>query len=323
MKLQSALNMKLAVILFAAVLISFIGCSESPVDANVNPSSSDYEAMKQLAEQDETLASFEPNYNEDDAGTFLSKTDGDIYPLRVAQKMRIVNKVFTAVQIDDTTAEGTLTVTFEGVLFIAASSAPEAIFPDTVIQKPFTTVVTRKIIFHRVRFDGDIQVDFEHRPFKGWKIAAISLPAGGTTESGIQIKKMTLTLQNGEVVVIESPNDYFVSRGLARWRHILSFNSSTQVDIQLELISNSEEEDYVTLTFGGNLHGMNRVKKQFELISTELTESGYLKVYSQSFIANRFPGHFHAVVNAYSHNTVYTDTAPVENDMWGVPYIVQ
>jgi hypothetical protein len=323
MKLQSAFNLKPAVILLAAVLIFFVGCSESPVDAVTSPSSSDYEAMKQLAEQDETIASFEPNYNEDDAGTFLSKADGEIYPLRVAQKMRVVNKVFTAVQIDDTTAEGTITVTFEGVLFIAATSAPDAIFPDTVIQKPFTTIVTRKIIFNRVRFDGDVQVDFEHRPFRGWRVAAISLPAGGTVNSGIQIKIMTLTLQNGEVIVIDSPNDYFVARGIVRWQHILSFNSSTQVDIQLELISNTEDVDYVTLTFGGNVHGMNRVKKLFELVSTELTESGYLKVYSQSFIANRFPGHFHAVVNAYSNNTVYTDTAPVENDMWGVPYIVQ
>ncbi len=47
--------------------------------------------------------------------------------------MRLVNRNLN-INIQDTIAYGTLTKTFEGILFIAATYDPNGIEPDTIIQ---------------------------------------------------------------------------------------------------------------------------------------------------------------------------------------------
>ena len=255
-------------------LVVFIaGCTDSVNAPEINTSSTtDPQVFKTLAEQDSTLASFEPNYNEQDAMSFLGKTLTDIYPLRVGQKMRLVSKEYEVNEVGDT-AYVKVIKTFEGVLYIKASYSPpdsNTQVADTLIEKPFSTVITRNLIFAKKQI-GDI-------PLNNWRLVAVSLPEGGTLTDNINITKLTITLANGDQMIITSPNDYYLTRGIPIWKQIPVMARHEEVTLEVEITSVYADTGFVTLTYGGNRHGMHRAKKIFELISSVQNGSVYNKV---------------------------------------------
>lgn len=300
-------------------LVVFIaGCTDSVNAPEINTSSTtDPQVFKTLAEQDSTLASFEPNYNEQDAMSFLGKTLTDIYPLRVGQKMRLVSKEYEVNEVGDT-AYVKVIKTFEGVLYIKASYSPpdsNTQVADTLIEKPFSTVITRNLIFAKKQI-GDI-------PLNNWRLVAVSLPEGGTLTDNINITKLTITLANGDQMIITSPNDYYLIRGIPIWKQIPVMARHEEVTLEVEITSVYADTGFVTLTYGGNRQGMHRAKKIFELISSVQNGSVYNKVYQQKYTTHQFPGHFHAIINAFPKQVIYDDVAPVEVKTWGIPYIVK
>ena len=300
-------------------LVVFIaGCKDSVNAPEINTTSNtDTRVFETLADQDSTLSSFEPNYNEDDAMTFLGKTLTDIYPLRVGQKMRRVSKNFEVNEIGDT-AYVKITKTFEGVLYIKASySLPDSNTQaaDTLIKKPFSTVITRNLIFAK-RDSGSV-------PLNNWKLIAVSLPQGGTLTDNINITKLTITFANGDQMIITNPNDYYLTRGLPIWKQLPVLARHEEVILEVEITSAYADTDFVSLTYGGDRHGMHRAKRKFELISSVPSGSVFSKVYQQKYTTHQFPGHFHAVINAFPRQVIYDDTAPVEAKTWGIPYIVK
>jgi hypothetical protein len=311
---QSKIYQKLLAVLAAIFIFVLAGCDNSTVEPDPGEPTTDQAAFEKLADEDSAIASFEPNYNEDGLSGILGKVSTDIYPLKVGQRMRLVNRTLS-VDIAGDTAYGTLTKTFEGVLFIAASYDSGATEPDTIVQKPFTTVITRKVIF--------IRIANTPRPWRNWKIAAISLPEGGTPNRNIDITKATIIFSNGDEIAITSPNDFFLSRGPQWWRQLPSVLRGDSVKIRVEVTSSYEENDFVTLTFGADGHGLNRAKRKFELVSTTPAGGVYLKVYEQYFRANLFPGFFHAIINAFPKQVIFDDAAPVESESWGIPYHVR
>ncbi len=304
----------LPALLFAVTLILLAGCQSSPTGPNTPQSSSDQQAMLKAVDSDSAIASFEPNYNEDQAMNILGKTATAIYPLKVGQKMRMVSRNFTYTMSGDT-AYGTLSNTFEGVLYIVASYDSTSRQKDTVIQKPFTTVITRNIIFVRT---GDTTL-----PQLKWRIAAISLPEGGTLNSNVVITKVTVFLSSGDTLVVTDPNSYYLSRGLGWWRAIPHIDRNKPVTVQVEISSAYADTDFVTLTNGGDLKGMHREKMKFDLISSTPNGNGYDKVYQQTFITHQWPGYFHAVINAFPKQVITDDSTPVESNSWGIPYFVK
>jgi len=315
MKTKQFIKRFLIPLLLLAVLAFFAGCQD---EMTVEPQDSgepttDQGALEKLADQDSSLTSFEANYNEDGLMDFLGKTTEAIYPFRVGHKMRLVSKNLN-IEYQDTIAFGTLTKTFEGVLFIAASYDSTASEPDTVIEKAFTSVITRNLIFKKI-------ANTDH-PFKNWRLVAISLPEGGTQSPNIDITKLTIFLPDGDTIVVESPNEYFLRRWDGWWRQIPIIRRGESVLLRVELFSAYEEEDFVTLTYGADRSGHHRAKKLFELVSSTPVGDGFEKVYEQTFTTHQFPGHFHAVINALPRQVIYDDAAPVENEMWGIPYFV-
>lgn len=72
-----------------------------------------------------------------------------------------------------------------------------------------------------------------------------------------------------------------------------------------------------------NIFG-DRNKLRFKLISSTQNGSTYNKVYELQWNAPSVGGGFmHAVVNAIPKQTVYDDTAPVEEKSWGIPIAVK
>jgi len=299
------------------LLTFFAGCQN---EMTVEPQDSDepttnQTALEKIVDQDSSLASFEENYNEDGLMDFMGKTNTAIYPFRVGHKMRLVSRNLDIEYDNDTTATGTLTKTFEGILFIAASYDSLGEVADTVIEKPFTSTITRKLIFKKVA-----NTDY---PFRNWKIAAISLPEGGTQSPNIDITKLTIFLPGGDTMVVESPNDYFLRRAQGWWRQIPLLRRGESVTLRVELFSAYEEDDFVTLTFGADRFGHHRAKRKFELVSSTSVGGGFEKIYEQTYTSNQFPGHYHAIINAMPQQVVYDDATPVEIESWGIPYFVR
>jgi hypothetical protein len=297
-------------------LAFFVGCQDEMIvdPGDTGEPTTDQGALEKLVDQDSSLSSFEANYNEDGLMDFLGKTEESIYPFRVGHKMRLVSKNLS-IDIQDTIAYGTVTKTFEGVLFIAASYDPNASEPDTVIQKPFTSVITRNLIFKKIANTD--------RPFLNWRLVAISLPEGGTQSPNIDLTKLTVFLPDGDTIVVESPNEYFLRRWDHWWRRIPILRRGDSVLLRVELFSAYEEEDFVTLTYGANRHGHHRAKKLFELVSSTQVNDGFEKVYEQTYTTHQFPGHYHAVINAMPRQVIFDDSTPVEAEAWGMPYFVR
>jgi len=300
---------------FALMMVAlFVRCQdEMSVDPVDNEPTTDQAALEKLVDEDSSLTSFDYNYDEEGVMDFLGKTDIAIYPLRVGQKMRLVNRT-VSIDIQDTIAYGTITKTFEGLLLIAATYDSLSTEPDTLIKKSFTAVVTRNVIFKRINRTP--------YPRKNWLIAAISLPEGGTQSPNIDVQKLTIFLPNNDTLIIESPNDYYLRRGWGWWHRIPILGSGESVTLRLELYSAYEEDDFVTLTYGANRWIKHRVKKLFDLVSSTPNGSGFDKVYEQTFTTHQWPGFYHAIINAMPRQVVFDDATPVETEAWGVPYFI-
>ena len=317
MKMSEFVKKNFLPMLIIGLISFFVGCQD---DNTVQPNeeiTTNQQALEKLVDEDSVLSSFEPNYNEDGDMGILGKINTEIYPFRVGHKMRLVNRT-VSVTFDGDTAYGSVTKTFEGVLYIKGSYDPNATNPDTLITKPFTSVVTRNIVFVKIA-----NTEF---PRRNWKIVAISLPEGGTQSPNMDITKLTAFLPNGDTLVINSPNDYYLVRNWNhwwRWHNIPVLANNSDVLLRVELNSAYADTDFVTLTFGADRFGTNRLKKKFELVSSNPNGNDYEKVYEQTFTTRQFPGFFHAIINGMPRQVVYDDSTPVEMETWGIPYFVR
>ncbi|MCL5027583.1 MAG: hypothetical protein M1480_01040, partial [Bacteroidetes bacterium] len=306
----------LFVILISAMMILVVGCKDSPTSPGSIQSNTNQQAMLKAVEGDSAISSFDFNYDEESAMNILGKTAVAIYPLQVGQKMRVVSKNFTYTMVGDT-AYGTYSRTFEGVLYISATYGSSSRKQDTIIQKPFTTVITRKVVLVNRQNNPLDTVNFD------WKVLAVSLPEGGTLNSNVNITQMTITLPTGEILIINDLNDYYLALGQGRWKEVPHFRNGQKITIQLNVTSAYADTDFVTLTNGADMHGLHREKIKFDLVSSTPMGNIYAKVYQQTFVAHTWPGYFHAVINAFPKQVIYDDSTPVESNTWGIPYYVQ
>jgi hypothetical protein len=148
-------------------------------------------------------------------------------------------------------------------------------------------VVTRNVVF--------VKIANTKFPERNWKIAAISLPEGGTLNPNIDINKFTAFLPSGDTLVINSPNDYYLIRSWNhwwRWHNVPVIQQGGEVLLRVELNSAYADTDFVTLTFGADRFGMHRLKRKFELISSNANGNIYEKVYEQTFCCISFPDSF-------------------------------
>ena len=321
--MKNLTSKSLSLIISLFLLINLVACNEEDsILLSDNYSESDKEALNKIVEEDETLESFDINYDEEEAMSFvLGKSAVEIFPVKVGQRMKIVERNMNVVFEGDT-AYGTLTKTFEGVLFIVASTEPINDETDSldldVYEKPFTTTITRNIIFVKVRNTDN--------PRLNWKISEVSLPVGGTPTENIAIEKVTIHMPNGEIIEIDSPLDYYLSRGSSLRRQIPSFSRLEDVLVEVEIKSIYSVADFVTLTYGAIRSNKKiRAKKRFEFDETSETFDGlyYYRTYKGDWVVNQFKGYKHAIINALPWGVIKDSEAPVESNSWGIPYAVK
>lgn len=337
------------VLLVLAVVIT--NCSD-PINDPQFGNSSESQKFMAIAEKSSSVNSFTPNYNEEEAMTLAGYMAKDLYPIRVGQKMKLIDKSLT-LEKDSTTAIGTFVQNFEGTLIIEGSFQPPTIginsHADTTIQKTFFTTITRLIQFKKVADTGNDTLD--------WKVDAISLPNGGTTGSDIQIVKLILSTQDGTEVVIEDPNAYFFKVGnkddddhesdadddeedndnhdskfefgLEKhgWKNLQTWYRKNQtVKLSVEILSTSPEPDFLTVTYGAMMNGnnkTNKTKEKFDFVSSVPEGIYFRKIYERKWYTKSNAVRMHAVINALPRSAVYDTETIVEEKTWGIPYRVR
>lgn len=317
-----SLIQKLWIPFLGFIMFTFVaGCSQMTNEPDLTDDpKTDKAAFEVLAEEDSSVFSFYANYNEEDAMIFgFGKVSTEIYPKRVGQRVRLISRNIESNIVGDT-AYATVTLTFEGKLFIGASFDSTSTGVDTIIQKNFTSQIKRNLIF--------IRIGNSPRPRLNWKLAAVSLPMGGTLEASIfntniRIEKLTLNLPNNNTLVITSPLDYYLWRNIGGNRPIPSLARGQQFTIEAEIYSAYEIKDFVTVTFGADRFGQNRTKVRLELVSSTPGIIGFTKIYRATINVNQIAGHFHAVINAMPHQVIFDSDTNVETSSWGMPYHVR
>ncbi len=290
---------------------------ESELDRNP-----DVETIKKIIEEDESLETFDLNYNEEEAMDFvLGKKTEELFPLKVGQKMKLVDKALE-VEFNGDTAYATLTKTFDGVLFIIASRDSLSNFWNTkdlnLYKKLFTTTIKRNIIL--VKKEG------ADSSIINWKLKSTSLPVGGTLTENIKIEKVKVYLPDGKVIEVDDPLNYYLARDFSFREIVPIIKQQEEIKVEVTIKSAYKELDFVTFTRGairGRKHLRN--KKRFEFVEgSEIFDGTY---YHRTFVGNwqvnQFIGHKHVVINAIPWGVIKDSKAPVESSTWGIPYSVK
>lgn len=308
---QDAFLKEVALFGLLSIFALFMGCNNSPTAPKLG-TSTDGAAMQKIAESDSSVTTFDQNYNEGQALSFMGKVTAQISPIRVGQIVRVVNKNFTYNVVGDT-SYATLTRTFEGVLYIVAVSNYSG--QDTVISKPFTSTIALNLIFTRV---GN-----SNNPTFDWKLAAVSLPEGGTLTSNVNIQNVTVFLPTGDTLSVNSPLNYYLARGAGWKRQLPEIGGNNKMTIQVTINSVYSDTDFVTITHGGDFSGLHREKLRLDLVSSTPLGSGYIKVYQGTYLTHNWRGYHQAIINAFPKQVIYDDSSPVEISTWGIPYFIK
>ncbi len=344
-RMNSFISSFTAIILF--MIIGF-GCKEQTgvTEPGFGTNKNFSQALMKSADNSQSTNSFTQNYNEEDAMPLSGTLGKDIYPIRVGQHLKLVEKSMTVVK-DSTTATGTLVQKFEGELIIAGSLKQPGpgtyTHVDTVIHKPLSTTITRIIKFKKIANTGN--------DTKDWKVTAISLPVGGTEGDDILITKLTLTARDGSTVVINDPNAFFfnvgsdkdddndedddnenhgtgsgvgIGIGLHDWHDLFTnYTKNQPVKLEVELLSKSSDDDFLTITYGAMMNGKFRTKEKFNLKSSIQEGTYYRKVYERNWKTHSYAGRMHAVINALPKSVIYDSNTSVVERTWGIPYKVK
>ena len=132
-------------------------------------------------------------------------------------------------------------------------------------------------------------------------------------------------LSNGDTVSVSDPENFFISRGYRWnwWHRCPEVHSDDTVTVSVEVYSAYADTDFVTITYGANSFGLHRAKTKLNLVSETPSGNGFVRVFERTFNVRNYHGYFHAVLNAFTKQTIFDDTAPVESKSWGIPYKVK
>jgi len=285
------------------------------------------QAMEYFALNDEFVANEEETFADKSIETFdygtFGKIDAAITPLRWGRIISSVTRsVSSTIQPGDTISISLVEKTLTGTFKIRGLNENR----DTVtIDKPFTDKSTRKVIFKRVNRDTK-------KFWRNWVPVATSLVNGGTIDpnNSVKIVKVQFFNPNGDEVVVEKPNEYYLRY---RWLRLFTGGqkdvpeliSGQALRIVVTVESKSSEEDLVALRYG--FGGGN--KKRVRLAMTSETNNGgtYTRVFEISRTAPQFVhfhrGFFHMGVDVMTRATLYSDDVnSYAVNWWGVPYRV-
>jgi hypothetical protein len=334
-------NHQIFTVLAAAAMMILAGCSKDNVTDPVQ-SQPDAQAMKYMIENADSVAAFSVSdeYSIDDEGTqapaydilanagvqpqiISSVVSDSSRPLRWGRHIfwdQIVRD-YHVVMSGDTLATVTVTKTIPGEFRVAwgVRTADSVVF-DTLVKKPFTEETKRNILFRRIGRHPEV--------IRNW------IPVAITMVEGKSLGASAFTIASLEVSDSHLGFDTTVTDPLATWfrfgifRHgcipIIPVRDS--VTVRVTITSTDDSAEVVYLRHGIGWQGHIRRRVPMELVSTTGGPGNFTRVYARKFTTELgnaiIMERFNAVIDAFSHGSIYDKAAPFDNEFWGVPYIV-
>ncbi len=315
------------VFLFAIILsaIFIIGCDKSTI---VDPKSTDDDYLKQQSLTAEELAGFissedisiddgaERDMSYDDFG--MMKTTYPITPLKWGRKVDKVTKTQIVNRINDSISVVTIIKDIEGKFIIKAVKDSGDVVDTIKVVKPFTSKIIRKVRFLRVNNDRDVR--------KNWRPIAITLVEGKTSVKDFSIGTLEV-MSSVDTATITDPLTYWARLAPGRGG-VATLRPGDSILVRLTVTSTNAKPEFAMLRHGID-NGMSRHRARFrmELVSETGSDGNYTRVYEKKFVA-RLPlglalGHYNAIVDVMSYDSINDDVAPFMNAFWGMPYLVK
>lgn len=315
------------VFLMAIILSAFfiIGCEKSTI---VNPESTDDDYLKQQSLDAEEVAGFsssedysiddgaEKDMSYDDFG--FNKTTYPITPLKWGRKVEKVTRTQIVNRINDSISVVTIIKDIEGKFIVKAIKDSGGVVDTIKVTKPFDSKVIRKVRFLKVNNDRDVR--------KNWRPIAITLVEGKTSVKDFSISTLEV-MSSVDTATVTDPLTYW-SRLAPGRGGVATLRPGDSILIRLTVTSTNAKPEFAMLRHGMD-NGMTRHRARFrmELASETGSDGNYTRVYEKKIIA-RLPlglalGHYNAIVDVMSCDSIEDDVAPFMNSFWGMPYLVK
>jgi hypothetical protein len=341
------IKLQMAVLVSAAALVAgLVGCSK---DSVVTPPQAltDPQALQQAVATVDSVAQFSASDETtiDDNGMRSPEYDGlaKFGVDNISDLKRIFGDTVTAVRWGrhifwnqvtrrydavispgDSSALVTITKTLPGEFWVGVGQkTADTVIIDSVIKKPFTQVVTRKVRFIRVaRTDN---------PLKNWVPVAITMVAGRTKPDSLNhfsIASLELEHVGQFDTTYTDPLQTWFRLGLFRGS-IPQFRIGDSIRVRVTVNSAYDSAETAHLRYGIAGDGPERRRTVMRLVSTTGGSGNYTRVYERKFIVKlpmfMPPGilavRFNAIVDILSWGSIYVSDAPFVNEFWGTPYV--
>jgi hypothetical protein len=330
--------------IFAALILS--GCSKDP--GGVQPIESDQQALQSAVTGIDSVAEFSSSDEAtiDDNGMRSPEYDGlakidandlsnmsavfadSVYPVKWGRHIfwnQVTRKYDIVISPGDSNALVTITKILPGEFWVGIGfKTPDTLVVDSIIKKPFTEVVKRKVRFIRVARG-------EH-PFRNWVPVAITMVLGKTRPDSLNnfsIASLEVEQIGHFDTTYTDPLQTWFRLGLFRGS-IPHFRTGDSIRVRVALNSSNDSAEISHLRFGIAGDGGERRRTVMHLVSTTGGGGSFTRVYERVFVA-RLPrflpigvlaARFNAVVDVISYGSIYVNDAPFTNEFWGTPYIV-
>jgi hypothetical protein len=341
-------NLQLAVLGGTAGLLFYLtGCTKDNV---INPpvTVTDQQALQEEVATTDSVAGFSSSDETtiDDNGMRAPEYDGfakldigdlghlgitfgdTITPVRWGRRIfwnQVTRHYDVVIAPGDSSALVTITKVLPGEFWVGVGTRTlDTVIVDSIIKKPFTEVVTRKVRFIRVaRTDN---------PLRNWVPVAITMVLGRTRPDSLKnFSLSTLEIEHighFDTTYTDPLNTWF-RLGLFRGS-VPHFRVGDSVRVRVTLNSSDDSAEIAHLRYGIAGDGAERRRTLMHLVSTTGGPGNYTRVYQRVFIS-RLPSilplgilaaRFNAVVDVMSWSSIYVADAPFTNEFWGTPYIV-
>jgi hypothetical protein len=236
-----------------------------------------------------------------------------------AQIVRTYDVVITG----DTVALVTITKQVPGDFLVAWGYRPnlssDSVVIDTVVHKPFTQVMKRKVVLRRIARDAD--------PFRNWVPVAMTMVTAKTVGS------ITFGIDSLQIVDAQVSFDSTYTAPLQTWfrfgryrESIPVFHAGDTVTVRVSVSGSDSLPEIVTLHHGIAGSGSLPFRVRMFMISETGGPGNHTRIFQRKFVANLPSGallaRFNALADVFPRRCVYTKTAAYENEFWGLPYIV-
>jgi len=330
-------------LLVAGVVMAIVGCTNNSTMAPAaSGPSTDQQALTQAVSTIDSVSSFSASDEAtiDDGGMHADEystalgtapdyamsttaTTGDsIYPIRWGRHITGISRQYDVRITGDTLALVTITKTITGVFRVGLGvHTPDTTYVDSVINKPFTMDVNRKVLFKRIAHTDN--------PLHNWVPVAVTM-VQGTTDSGKQFSITSIEVsdtQRGYDTTFTDPLNSWFHLGLFHGS-IPEFLANDSITVRVTISSSDTSNEIVNLRHdiaGDWMHpGFGRLR--MPLLSVSGGSGSYTRVYGRTIVTH-FPiwgilaERFNLIVDVMSRGSIYDNSAPFANEFWGTPYI--